>query len=156
MSDIFKRIEKERGMLARIYADFAAFPASVEAHLGMNKALILSESAPLPRHERGFLAYKTSEANGNDYCRSHHVEAFKNHAAGKDAGSRPRLLEELAVALTRSPASAAALHARFLAAGFTEQEWQHAVNVVSYFNYTNRFAFAMGISVESGFEKSCG
>ncbi|HXH29302.1 MAG TPA: hypothetical protein VNJ01_00695 [Bacteriovoracaceae bacterium] len=75
---IFSKIEKERGMVARIYVDFSAFPDSVEAHFELNKALIFSETAPLSCIEREFLAHETSMYNGNDYCATHHKKAYQN------------------------------------------------------------------------------
>ena len=58
--------------------------------------------------------------------------------------------------MTSRPAEAARLKPEFLAAGFSEAQWQHAVNVVAYFNDTNRLAFAMKMELEEGYEKSCG
>lgn len=151
---IFKRIEEERGMVARIYSDFSAFPQSVEAHFPLNKALMLSEDAPLPRAERELLAYITSEQNKNVYCGTHHKKAYENYDKEMDK-KRVSALKEFAVELTLRPASATGMKGKFMASGFTEAEWQHAVNIVSYFNFTNRLAFAMDMKLEDGFEKSC-
>lgn len=152
--DIFKQIEKERGMVARIYSDFAEFPQSVEAHFPLNKALMLSENAPLERAERELLAYVTSEQNVNEYCGTHHKKAFENYEKEIDL-RRSSLLKELAIELTARPATVSKLKEKFLAEGFTQAEWQHAVNIVAYFNFTNRLAFAMDMRLEEGFEKSC-
>lgn len=154
--NIFSKIEKERGMVARIYSDFSAFPESVAAHFEMNKALMLSDSAPLPRVEREFLAQETSTYNGNDYCASHHKEAYEKFKDDHPSWSnRKGHLSKLAYVLTHTPEKASYLRKKFLDVGFTEAEWQHAVNIVSYFNYTNRLAFAMEMKLEDGYEKSC-
>lgn len=152
--DIFSKIEKERGMVARIYSDFSAFPESVAAHFELNKVLMLSDSSPLPRHEREYLALETSTYNGNDYCASHHKEAYEKFK-NDQSSDRESYLTKLAYVLTNTPEKVAYLRNKFLEAGFTEAEWQHAVNIVSYFNYTNRLAFSMGMKLETGFEKSC-
>lgn len=152
--NIFRKIEEERGMVAKIYSDFSGFPQSVEAHFSLNKALMLSEDAPLPRAERELLAYVTSEQNKNVYCGTHHKKAYENYEKGMDQ-NRVSVLLKLAVELTLRPALSAGLKDEFLAVGFTEAEWQHAVNIVSYFNFTNRLAFAMDMKLEDGFEKSC-
>lgn len=151
---IFKKIEQERGMVSRIYSDFSDFPESVEAHFNLNKALILSETAPLPRAERELLAYVTSDANGNIYCSSHHQKAFENYESDVDP-QRVTMLKNLAESLTKAPQEAHNLRATFLSNGFTQAEWQHAVNIIAYFNFTNRLAFAMNLQLEEGFEKSC-
>jgi uncharacterized peroxidase-related enzyme len=153
---IFSKIEKERGMVARIYSDFQAFPESVEAHFGLNQALMLSQSSPLSRNERELLAYKTSEQNKNVYCASHHKAAYENFKKESEVDNRRRaLFEKLAETLTTNPNAAPSLRQEFLVAGISEAEWQHAVNIVAYFNYTNRLAFAMNIQLEQGYEKSC-
>lgn len=77
--NIFKKIEEERGMVARIYSDFSCFPESVEAHFSLNKAIMLAEEAPLPREERELLAYVTSQQNRNMYCENHHKKDFEKH-----------------------------------------------------------------------------
>ncbi|MBL7664995.1 MAG: hypothetical protein JNM93_07660 [Bacteriovoracaceae bacterium] len=152
--DILKQIEKERGMVARIYSDFSKFPQSVAAHYPLNKALMLSENAPLARAERELLAYITSEQNENEYCGTHHKRAFENYEK-EIVPHRVTLLKELAIGLTSNPDTASKLKEKFIGSDFTEAEWQHAVNIVAYFNFTNRLAFAMDMRLEEGFEKSC-
>ena len=100
--NIFEKIEKERGMVARIYSDFNLFPSSVEAHYGLNKALMLADSAPLPRHEREFLAYTTSDLNNCEYCARHHQKAYENNKSEIHSG-REGLLYKLAYDLTTNP-----------------------------------------------------
>lgn len=153
---IFSKIKTERGMVARIYSDFEAFPESVAAHFEMNKALMLVENAPLPRIEREYLAQETSRSNGNEYCGTHHKQAYDNlKLKNKIPDERLEVLGELADLLTHRPEEAAKFKPEFMSVGFTEAEWQHAVNIIAYFNYTNRLAFAMGMELEVGYEKSC-
>lgn len=153
--EIFKKIEKERGMVARIYSDFSLFPESVEAHYGLNKALMLSDSSPLPRHEREFLAYTTSDLNNCTYCARHHQKAYEN-VKDEINPDREQLLFKLAYDLTIKPnKSVDYLKELFQAQGFTDDQWQHAVNIVAYFNFTNRLAVGMNMELEEGFEKSC-
>ena len=64
-------------------------------------------------------------------------------------------MEKLAYVLTTRPKDAAYLRPKFISAGFSEAEWQHAVNIIAYFNYTNRLAFGMDMTLEDGYEKSC-
>lgn len=155
-SEIFADIKRARGAVARIYSDFAAIPSAVKAHFEMNRALVLSEM-PLSRLEREWLAVETARANRCLYSVAHHERALKNHLRGpmRWRSKRLGLLSRLAAALTKSPSRARSLRTRFMAAGFTEREWLHAVNVVAYFNFSNRLAFALGLELEPDFDRSC-
>lgn len=152
---IFDKIENERGMVARIYSDFNEFPQSVEAHFSLNKALLL-EDGPLPREEREWIAVSVSEANKNNYCLTHHKEAFDKFK-GKMNDEQVKLINEMARSLTNNPDTFKheKFRENFFKLGYTESQWQHAINIIGYFNYTNRLAFGMGITLEQGYEKSC-
>jgi uncharacterized peroxidase-related enzyme len=151
--NIFDEITEMRGDVANIYAAYKEFPQSVEAHFRMNQQLLLLSGA-LPRAECEFLAYRTSQENSCEYCEFHHRKAYENYKS--EAGSeREVLLARLAVTLTSSPSTSCLLKDEFLKAGFTNMEWLHAVNVVAYFNYSNRLALAMDIPLEVDYEKTC-
>lgn len=115
---------------------------------------MLAESLPLSRLEREFLAMTVSEANTCPYCIGHHTEAFKN-TDGEIESNKKAALKEAAIALTLKPHTASAFASRFLAAGFSPAAWQHAVMVISYFNFANRCAHAMGLELETNFEATC-
>lgn len=76
--NVFEKIKKERGMIARIYSDFNEFPASVKSHFELNKSLMLNDG-PLPREEREWLAVCVSDTNKNKYCATHHKEALDKY-----------------------------------------------------------------------------
>ncbi|MGE3760308.1 MAG: carboxymuconolactone decarboxylase family protein [Pseudobdellovibrionaceae bacterium] len=154
-SDIFKKIYEERGGVARIHSSFEAFPEGVSAHYQLYKQLILADGLPLSRAEREFLATKTSEANKCPYCIGHHQAALKNFTSDPIASDRALALEILAETLTKNMWKTSLMRKSFLAAGFNESEWQHAIMVVAYFNFANRCAHAMGLELEENFQLTC-
>lgn len=152
---IFETIQNERGDVANIYRAFSNFPEGIQAHYDFYKNIVLAPDLPLPRSEREFLAVCTSQANQCPYCISHHGEALKNFEAPSKSESRFDLLKRLATVLTQEPWKAGSLRNAFLAGGFSDSQWEHAVMVVSYFNLANRCAHAMNVELEKDFEKSC-
>lgn len=152
---IFETIRRERNGLATIHTAFSDFPVGVAAHYEFYKTLILAEDLPLSRNEREFLAFKTSESNECPYCIGHHRAAFDNASSNEMSEARTRLLDRLASTLTREPWKAHLFAESFLDAGFTRAEWQHAVMIVSYFNFANRCAHAMNLRLEENFESTC-
>jgi len=77
------------------------------------------------------------------------VEAIKTdwtRAALKDAD---RALLDFAVTLTKTPGAMTRGHVETLrAAGFDDRAISDAVHIVSYFNYINRIADAVGVDLE--------
>ena len=152
---IVQKIAQERGSVAEIHNAFADYPAGMAAHYDFYKKLIL-EDGPLPRTEREWLAMETSIANECPYCYRHHTSAFENNGGEqKVITRRMELLSTLAASLSKAYWKAKLLKAEFTEEGFSEAEWQHAIMIVSYFNFANRVAHAMDLELESDFHKSC-
>lgn len=154
-SEIFHTIAEERGGVAAIHTAFNEFPAGVSAHYEFYKRIVLADDLPLCRAERELLALKTSEANECPYCIGHHRAAFENTKTSSLSPERALALESLARTLTKEPWKASALKSTFLSGGFNEDEWQHAIMIVAYFNFANRCAHAMNLSLEENFEPTC-
>jgi len=154
LKDIYKQIEAERGGLASIHTSFSEFPEGIQAHYYFYKSIMLEDELPLARADREILAVAVSSANICPYCIAHHGEALKNTQAQVDT-TKSKALELLAEVLTKTPWKASSLHDDFLATGFTEAQWQHAIMVVSYFNFVNRCVHARGLDLESNFESTC-
>jgi alkylhydroperoxidase family enzyme len=125
----------------KIYSEFKEFPESVEAHQKMDQSLMLQDG-PLPPEDRLYLAFKTSEINKNAYCTNQYKEAWESLKSGEPK----KILEELAVTLTKEPTQTSWLKGRFLAQGYSEAQWQHAIQVIAYANYSNRLIFAMNLN----------
>lgn len=154
LKEVYSLIETERGGLAAIHTSFSAFPEGIMAHYQFYKSIMLEDGLPLDRADREHLAVEVSKANACPYCIAHHTEALKNTKTKVDA-QRTKALSLLADTLTRTPWKSSVLHSEFIACGFTEAEWQHAIMVVSYFNFVNRCAHARNLEIESNFESTC-
>lgn len=154
LKEAYSQIEAERGGLATIHTSFSEFPEGILAHYQFYKSIMLQEGLPLERADREHLAVGVSKANACPYCIAHHEEALKNTKTKVDE-NRARALDLLAETLTRTPWKSSALHSDFLTSGFTEAQWQHAIMVVSYFNFVNRCAHARGLAIEADFESTC-
>lgn len=154
LKDVYSQIETERGGLATIHTSFSEFPEGIHAHYQFYKSIMLEEGLPLERADREFLAVEVSKANSCTYCIAHHSEALKNTKTQVDSHMSQALVS-LADILTKTPWKSSVLHPDFLASGFTEAQWQHAIMVVSYFNFVNRCAHARGLELESNFESTC-
>lgn len=155
ITNIFETIQRERNGVASIHSEFSKFPAGVAAHYEFYKRLVLDDGLPLTRVEREFLAFKTSEANECPYCIGHHRAAFDKISTTRIEQSRIKPLEHLAYTLTKEAWKAHLLAPMFLEAGFSPAEWQHAVMIVSYFNFANRCAHAMNLQLEENFQTTC-
>ncbi|MBY0517538.1 MAG: carboxymuconolactone decarboxylase family protein [Bacteriovoracaceae bacterium] len=155
LNNVLNTIIKHRGKVAHIHTSFSDFPEGIEAHFNFYNSLLLNENLPLSRAERELLALETSKANRCSYCISHHEVAFERHDLNGITQIRKILFKELAEMLSHSPWKASILENKFLENGVSSAEWQHAVMVVSYFNFANRCAFAMGIKIEEDFKISC-
>lgn len=154
LKEVYSLIEAERGGLATIHTSFSEFPAGIQAHYQFYKSIMLEDGLPLERADREYLAVEVSKANACPYCIAHHTEALKNTRAKLDK-HRLHALASLADTLTKTPWKSSVLHSEFLVSGYTEAQWQHAIMVVSYFNFVNRCAHARGLEIESNYESTC-
>lgn len=154
LNEVYRLIEAERGGLATIHTSFSEFPEGIQAHYQFYKSIMLEDVLPLERADREYLAVEVSKANACPYCIAHHTEALKNTKAQLHK-HKLQALSSLAETLTKTPWKSSVLHSEFLASGYTEAQWQHAIMVVSYFNFVNRCAHARGLEIESDFESTC-
>lgn len=135
--------------MTNLHAAFADFPMGAAAHQYFHHSLLLGDG-PLPRVEREWLAMETSIANESPYGYRQHCEAFAAHGGQqKVITRRMELLSTLAATLSRAYWKASGLRDEMLAEGFTPAQWQHAVMLVSYFNFTCRCAQAMDLALET-------
>ena len=153
-NDVFEKIRSERGGLASIHSAFSEFTQGVAAHYEFYKSLMLIEDLPLQRSDREYLAAETSRLNQCPYCIAHHSEALKLTGA-EPIGEKLEILKALAQTMTLEPWKSSPLFAQFIARGFSQAQWQHAVMVVSYFNFVNRCAHAMNLEIEPEFKDTC-
>ena len=154
LQTVLDQILEERGGVAGIHLAFKDFSEGVSAHYEFYKRIMLADGLPLNRVYREYLAMITSQANRCAYCISHHSEAFQNQSENIPQGQID-LLNEFSEILSRDAQRAYEFKDKFLSQSFTAAQWQHAVMIVSYFNFANRLAFAMDLELEPSFHVTC-
>jgi len=154
VSNIFDKIEKERGGLAAIHSEFSEFEDGVDGHYYLYKKIMLNENLPLPREEREYIAYKVSLSNECPYCISHHKKALDNNFLEIPLDLR-EFYDEFAQVICTGPWKTCLLKKRYLDLKGKDACWQHLVMVASYYNMANRIAFAMELELESTYEDTC-
>ncbi len=153
---ILDKIQKERGGIANVHKAFMSFPKGVEAHYEFYKKIILDDDLPLSRLEREILAVETSKTNQCPYCIEHHQIALENNSnLGDFKNEKLVILKLLAKELTLTPWRASILKEQFHDGGFNEEQWHHALMVVSYFNFVNRCVHGANVQMEDEFIKLC-
>lgn len=154
IDQVFDKIKRERGGIAKIHSSFREFPVGVSAHYEFYNSIVLKDDLPLSRAIREYVAFRVSEENQCPYCIGHHKKAFKN-TQSELCEMEQALLGKLARIITKEPWKSNLLKNNFLKIGFSESQFQHAVMVASYFNFVNRCALAMGLDLEEDYEKTC-
>ncbi|WP_419168259.1 carboxymuconolactone decarboxylase family protein [Halobacteriovorax sp.] len=156
MSNIFEKIKYERNGVANVHQAFSSFEIGVEAHYEFYKKIILADDLPLSRAEREVLAVETSRLNQCPYCIHHHQSALEKVIETEKIGhSKLNVLKSLATELTQTPWKSSCLKKTFFKVGFGEEEWLHALMIVSYFNFVNRCVHGAGVELEDEFLHLC-
>lgn len=141
----------EQQILRNMYSELSSYPMGVTAHREISHSLMSAEG-PLPRDEREWLAMETAIANENPYCYRHHLSAFEKCGGNQRLVTRRmELLKKLASVLSKSYWKAKPLQEEFIVEGFTEAEWQHAVMIVSFVNFSSRCAHALDVELEADY-----
>jgi uncharacterized peroxidase-related enzyme len=127
--------------------------------------LMSPSNGRLPLRERELLAVIVSHENGCGYCTLNHTDglaqALKDPLRAKriandhhlvDLSEREEALAELAVAITRDPRSVDAEDFAYLRdLGLDDEEIAEAVEVIAWFNHSNRLAVPLGIVPDDRF-----
>ena len=150
----YNKLVEERGAVANIHKAFEDFSKGMIAHYDFYKIIMLKDPLPLSKPQREYLAVATSKANKCPYCISHHEAAydFSNENISK---LEKEIFVKLSKELSNSPWKSYLIKKEFKNNGFTNSQWQHAVMIVSYFNFVNRLALAMNLPLEDSFQNSC-
>ena len=131
---------------------------------------VMTGESDLTKAEREMIAAHVSKLNGCDFCVGAHswtLAAMDIDPHLIDAVARDRELEgvdeelrpilRFAGKLTQSPEAVGQADIdTLLAAGWSEQAIEDAVNVVGLFNYVNRLVDAVGIAGSEGYFKQLG
>ena len=133
----------------------------MEAHLDLYLRIMFGRGI-LSRAQREMIAIVVSATNKCEYCVAHHSAALRKYVTdgqfvnqlAKDIGSvklgsKERKMLEYAIKLTERPDSISMDDIRELRLeSFGDEEILHIALIVSYFNFVNRLANGLGVSLE--------
>lgn len=162
---IYDRIRGTRGRTSNIFLSQSLNPEALEAHLDLYLRIMFGKGT-LRRLQREMIAVVVSAANNCEYCIAHHSAALRRYLDNdrlpdqlvKDIGSarleaKDRAMLEYASKLTKEPGSVSKDDLeRLREVGFVDEEILHIALVTSYFNFVNRLASGLGVSIEENHE----
>lgn len=163
----YEQVGAARGRVANILKAHSLQPRAMTAHLRLYVELMFGNSE-LSRAEREMIAVTVSRANHCRYCVEHHAEplraltkdehwvaALRSDPAGAALTPRQRALVDYALKLTLRPAEMVEADVAALrAAGLSDAGIHDAAAVAAYFNFVNRIALGLGVSLEEAWGKS--
>lgn len=131
---------------------------------------VMTGPSDLTNAEREMIAAHVSKLNGCDFCLGAHIwtltaldvdfNTIKAIEAGPDADGvdeKLRPILRFATKLTQTPEDVRQSDIdRLLAAGWSEEAVEDAINVIALFNYVNRLVDAIGIEAEETYFKQIG
>jgi uncharacterized peroxidase-related enzyme len=159
---IYERIRGTRGRTSNIFLSQSLNPAALESHLDLYLRIMFGKGG-LNRLQREMIAVAVSAANDCNYCVVHHSAAMKRYVAddrligqlardfeGAKLEPKERAMLEYATKLTKRPSSITENDLENLRkVGFVDEEILHVALVASYFNFVNRLASGLGVSIEA-------
>lgn len=159
---ILDEIAATRGHVSSLWRALAPDEGFLEAAFRLYGATMHAEGG-LGRLERELLCLATSLANGCAYCAAHHrrhlrvaglPETERAALAGGGPLRDPRLeaLRRLAVDLAARADAAGGHREGLRALGFTDLEFQQAVQVCAAYAGFNRLALGLGVPLEPGLD----
>lgn len=162
LATLYPRMKDVDGKVANILLVHSLNPAALRTHYDLYKACMYGPSE-LTRAQREMVAVAASTANKCRYCVTHHadslqrvvkddslVEAVKRDYASAPVAPEEKALMDFAVKLTReSSACTEADVARLRDAGWSDRAILDVTLVAAYFNFVNRIANGLGVSLEA-------
>jgi len=163
LKDLYERIgSRTKGNVANILKVHSLHPDAMEAHLSLYETIMFGESG-LSRSQREMIAVVVSSTNSCEYWTVHHGEALR--FASDDNEIMQQIAEDFTKAeitkeeklmlyyaqkLTKEPSSIKERDVLGLKKfGFTDRDIFDINQVTAYFNYVNRIADGLGVSLEN-------
>ena len=158
LKNVYQRVKGDRGKLANILKIHSLLPKTMVTHLDLYMSIMFDKS-DLKREDRELIAIVVSAANKCDYCVNHHAEALKHYwkddekvrQAAKnyrnlDLSADKYVILEFAEKLTLQPEDMNENDVQKLRnSDFSDKEILSITLVISYFNFVNRIAMALGV-----------
>ncbi len=161
LKSVYEKVGVSRGRVSNIFRVQSLDPDSMKAHLELYLRIMFGQGG-LSRRQREMIAVAVSAENKCGYCVAHHsaalrnyvnddrfIESLTNSPETATADPKERAMVSYAMALTRNPASMTEAHIQSLqSVGMKDEEILHLALVASYFNFVNRLASGLGVSLE--------
>lgn len=156
----YARVKGDRGKTSNILKIHSLLPQTMTGHLDFYMTVMFAKGA-LDRRQRELVATVVSAANRCDYCVQHHAEALRTYVkergtvdqilhdyAQAPLDTRDRALCDFAIKLTRVPDQMRESDVLTLRqAGWDDRAVLHLALVVGYFNFVNRMALGLGVTL---------
>ena len=153
------------GQVGRFWQSLSLDPGGLGALLAFQRAL-MDDPRPLTTAQAEMIAVVVSATNGCAYCVSHHgprlaqtlgdealARALARDYREANLAARDRVLLDYAVALTCEPAERTQADVeRMREYGFEDGAVLRATEIAAQFNFVNRVACALGVTLEPGRE----
>jgi uncharacterized peroxidase-related enzyme len=160
---LYDEIIDTRGKLSNILKVHSLNPAALADHLQLYDTLLFGRS-DLRRAEREALAVVVSAANDCTYCVEHHAEALAaywdddrvaqladDYTSLDALDDRLRAACDVAARLTHEPNGMTEARVdRLRDAGWSDRSVLDIVLITAYFNFVNRIATGLGVTVTAG------
>jgi len=155
---LIERNRRQNGYVENWIISLALNPGTLSRALAYFESLFDPRQGRLPMAERELLALVVSTENRCSYCLTHHTKELAHQlgdpirarriAAGHDhvpdLSPRERALAGLAVKITRDPSTVTDADVDELRdLGLDDAEILEAIEIIAYFNYTNRVAISI-------------
>jgi uncharacterized peroxidase-related enzyme len=155
---LFDQSRAKPGFVPNVYQALSLRPQALRGFLALYRALMEEESG-LSKAEREMIAVAVSAENHCFYCLVSHGAALRvrskdavladtvaaNYRAA-DLSPRQRVMLDFAVKVTHESAHCAEADIEALrAVGFSDEDIADIAQIAAFFNYSNRFASALGL-----------
>lgn len=155
---LIERNRRKNGYVENWILSMALNPATLSRMLAYYDSLFDRREGQLAAAERELLALVVSAENRCSYCMTHHTKELAHElgdpirarriAAGHDhvpdLSDRERALADLAVKITRNPSDVTDADIDGLRLlGLADSEILEAIEVIAFFNFTNRIAISV-------------
>ncbi|GAB4123898.1 MAG: peroxidase-related enzyme [Raineya sp.] len=162
LKEIYDELIKSRGKLAEIHTIQSLRPESIKKHIDLYMEIMYSRSE-LSRAERELIGTTVSIANQCKYCTLHHSQALGYYwrdeqkiekllkGEFQNFTEKEKLLIEISVHLTKNPEifeHDAEIIQKLKNFSFNDAAILDIVLTISYFNFVNRIALALGLQID--------
>ena len=169
----YDQVSEKRGAVSEVLTVHSLLPETMKDHFKLYYTLMFEQrQTGITRKQLEMLAVTVSATNKCTYCVAHHSaplrmllkdEALLSALQNRDVLNLQKLLSSedfalvlLAVKITSQPDTTSQEDIDNLRRhSFNDEQILHVVLVINYFNFVNRNVLALGVELESDYDKAC-